>query len=95
MADYNFVACRLFCLVVKMTDKIRAEFDAFAKEKGWDVSHNGEHYNHVYAYYAWIGWQASRAALFVELPPKHEVAYGAYDSAELRYALDSAGVAYK
>lgn len=48
--------------------KMREEFDVFAAGKGWDISHNGQHYNHVYAYYAWIGWQASRQALVVELP---------------------------
>ena len=43
----------------------------------------------------WQAWQASRAAIVVELPPQHEVVYDGYDGAELRYALKQIGVNYE
>ena len=43
------------------------------------------------AWDVWVtAWQASRAALVVQLPPQHEVAYRGCDSVELRYALKDA-----
>ena len=63
-----------------MCEKMREEFDAWTIKYGFD---DGEH--------MWQAWQASRAALVVELPEK-----AALMSASSVYAaLDGAGVGYK
>ncbi|AZD93080.1 MULTISPECIES: hypothetical protein [Pseudomonas] len=58
-----------------MSDKMREEFEAWHRSvvKGsppHDKYNSGDYRNqHVQRY--WIGWQASREALVVELPPAH------------------------
>ena len=80
-----------------MSEKIRAEFEAWAKSEqisievfAEDEQNAGEYY-FLEAHCAWKAWQASRAALAVELPEK-----AALMSASSVYAaLDDAGVGYK
>ena len=80
-----------------MSEKIRAEFEAWAKSEqisievfAEDEQNAGEYY-FLEAHCAWKAWQASRAALAVELPEK-----AALMSASSVYAaLDGAGVGYK
>lgn len=73
---------------------MREDFEAWAKSRGMNVqkSRSGSYYHIVATDNAWRAWQASRQALVVELPPQHEVAYRAYDSVEIRYALTDAGI---
>lgn len=70
-------------------EKIREEFEAWqAKETpGADLAHCGaligegparESYRNMYVAERWIGWQASRAAIEVELPVSTE--FSASDS---------------
>lgn len=63
---------------------LRDEFEAWAKEKG-HVTHRDGLGRYVFSYTAtaWEGWQASRAALVVELPEPFEVEMGAYGNAEV------------
>jgi hypothetical protein len=81
-----------------MSEQMRKEFEEFAKSNGWDISHNGEHYNHIYAYYAWDGWQASRAAIIVDLGKSwntsHEDSW-VYSEEDVKESLEKLGVSYK
>lgn len=80
-----------------MSEKMRAEFEEWAKENlQCDLSHNGEYYNHTNAYHAWKGWKASRQALVVELP-KYETdgVFEVVSLVDVEDALDKAGVPYK
>lgn len=63
-----------------MSEKIREEFDAWTMQYGFD---DGEH--------MWQAWQASRAALVVELPEKAAL----MRASSVHAALDDAGVGYK
>ena len=50
-------------------DKMREEFESWAKDNTkMPLDYNGDYYNKADAYFAYLGWQASRAALKVELP---------------------------
>ena len=74
------------------------EFEARAASKGWDISHNGQHYNHIYTYYAWQGWQDSRAALVVDLSSLPEANYSTTGTCYVSHVedlLDKAGISYK
>lgn len=72
------------------TNKIREEFEAWqAKETpGADLAHCGaligegparESYRNMYVAERWIGWQASRAALVIELPAENPIGSGSGD----------------
>jgi len=77
-------------------DKIREEFEAWFKSAHTkNTQRIDEEYVHGATERLWQAWQASRAAIKVELPPEHEQAYGAYDGAELRYMLKQAGISYE
>lgn len=68
-----------------MSEKMREEFDEWTMQYGFD---DGEH--------MWQAWQASRAALVVELPDAmgYPLAYHEAIS-DVEAALDDAGVNYK
>jgi hypothetical protein len=72
----------------------RVDFELFAKEYNLTLT-NGGLYVDIIVRRMLEAWQASRAALKVELPPEHEQAYCAYDGAELRYMLKQAGIRYE
>jgi hypothetical protein len=82
-----------------MSEKMRAEFEKWAKENlRCDLSHNGEYYNHTNAYHAWKGWQASRQALVVELSDLPDASYsrnGVVYLSDVEGALGKAGASYK
>ena len=77
---------------------MREEFEAFAVEKGWDISHNGQHYDYVYAYYAWIGWQAAIDSVVVDVESLPAASYtddGVVYRSHVEDALEKAGIKYK
>lgn len=85
-----------------MTEKIRAEFEAWAIKAKCQhgvpyfvmKDDSGMYIDHG-ANIAWQAWQASRAALVVELPDYLEFeAIGAFCCA-VEEALDKAGVSHK
>lgn len=55
-------------------DKMREEFEAWFEadsmplESNWFKKDDDDDYDHMPTYYAWRAWQASRAALCIELP---------------------------
>ena len=80
-----------------MSEKIRREFEEWFYEYSlpcegdWFKRDSCGDYDYPSTHDAWVGWQASRAALVVELPEK-----AALMSASSVYAaLDDAGVGYK
>ena len=88
-----------------MTDKMRQEFETWAKPIGLDVDYiYADDAFKCYCFTAtqnafdtWkSGWQASRAALCVELPD-YEMDCGEchYHAGNIQSALDAAGVRYK
>lgn len=82
-----------------MSDKMRDGFESWCLAKGYTLRPaetncgiiiEGD-YGHLTVQIAWQAWQASRAALVVELPER-----AALMSASSVYsALDDAGVGYK
>ena len=74
-----------------MSEKMREEFESWAISCHMCTYLDGVEYRHQSTEWAWMAWQASRAALVVELPEK-----AALMSASSVYAaLDNAGVGYK
>ena len=80
-----------------MSEKIRREFEEWFYEYSlpcegdWFKMDSCGDYDYPSTHDAWMGWQASRAALVVDLPEK-----AALMSASSVYAaLDDAGVGYK
>ena len=77
-----------------MDEKMRAEFEAWWREE------NG---NRLYCESAWRGWQASRAALVIELPEQISKGYGYSEGDEYynlalkrcRSQIEAAGVRVK
>jgi hypothetical protein len=70
-----------------MSEQMRKEFEAWAKAKGVAIDFGGfriNEYNNIFAQMYWEGWQASRAAIVVELPDWSE-----YDTP--RQAIDACG----
>ncbi len=63
------------------TNKMREQFETSPKFRGMDFTRSSTHpdfYESPYANGAWDGWQASREAVVVELPPK----IGAHNTSE-------------
>lgn len=81
-----------------MNDKMRGEFEVWASQFfKLDVEPWGE-YKDSETHWAWISWQASRAALVVELPAQWS--NQCYDdeimfSGQVIDAIESAGISYK
>lgn len=90
-------------------DKMRAEFEEWIQSNGGDIRLNGEYVSNV-TDCAWQAWQASRAALVVELPVSvcrthvFEIPWTSeagmehdeyYEIEDIKSALDAAGVSYK
>ena len=61
-----------------MSEKMREDFEEWFSEYSlpcegdWFKRDSCGDYDSPSTYYAWMGWQASRAALVVELPPEIE-----------------------
>ena len=74
-----------------MSEKMREEFESWAISCHMCTYLDGVEYRHQSTEWAWMAWQASRAALVVEFPEK-----AALMSATSVYAaIDDAGVGYK
>ena len=68
-----------------MSEKMRAEFDAWTMKYGFD---DDEH--------MWEAWQASRAALVVEMPDSTGCGPAYHEAiCDVTCSLDDAGVGYK
>jgi hypothetical protein len=56
-----------------MSEKMREEFEAWAATKGWESRNMKRRTDGGYDDWSvqpmWLSWQASRAALVIELPP--------------------------
>ena len=86
-----------------MSEKMRDEFEVECSKLGWDLtrqaSANSEYYNHTVVNLCWTFWQASRAALVVELPSDINGEYYAdgWNAALMcvEGMLEEAGVSYK
>lgn len=81
-------------------DKVRAEFEEWAAADGLPITWLCEcgFYDARATEQAWQAWQASRAALVVELPVERDgyaQAFSCYSVDDITDALDAAGVAYK
>ena len=84
-----------------MSESMREEFEDFASDQyEWpqaiEKNADGE-YKFMTTYQAWITWQASRAALCVELPEPHSTNGGdcVIDYDDCRDAIHAAGVKTK
>ena len=79
-----------------MTDKIREEFEEWFHN---ECCHGcgKANYGSVVTMAAWKAWQASRAALCVELPKttEHESMDNLVNIKHVKQSLDDAGVRYK
>ena len=89
-----------------MNDKMREEFEAWYEghcaplESDWFKRDSDfpDDYDYFPAQEAWYGWQASRAALCVELPRQtydHDLDCDTMIAHHVGKALDSAGIRYK
>ena len=80
-----------------MSEKVRDEFEVECSKLGLDLtrqaSANSEYYNHTVVNLCWTFWQASHAALVVELPANCKGMALTVD--ELRVVLDEIGVTLK
>ncbi|WP_139197711.1 hypothetical protein [Pseudomonas sp. NFACC05-1] len=88
-----------------MSEQMREEFEKSPRFRGMDFTRSATHpeyYESPYANGAWDGWQASRAALVVELPSRVDAKpYACYEGGwndmhdEAREAIEAAGVRVK
>lgn len=79
----------------KMREEFEAWFEADSMPLGsiWLKKDDDDDYARMPTYYAWRAWQASRAALCVELPENCKGMALTVD--EFHKQLDKAGVPYK
>ena len=85
-----------------MSEKIRREFEEWFYEYSmpcegdWFKMDSCGDYDHPSTHDAWMGWQASRAALVVELPGAIWCSLAYHEAInDVKEALDDAGVCYK
>lgn len=76
-----------------MSEKTREEFESWAISCHMCTYLDGVEYRHQSTEWAWMAWQASRAALVVELPANCKGMALTVD--ELRVMLDEIGVTLK
>jgi hypothetical protein len=76
-----------------MSDQMRAEFEVWAVSRMMVMRTDGDTYYHHETSNAWDVWQASRAALVVELPAEDERGHIRYTAA--MRAIQSSGVSVK
>lgn len=85
-----------------MSEKMREEFESWAISCHMCTYLDGVEYRHQSTEWAWMAWQASRAALVIELPELKS--FNASDEPDFAYevaiddikcSLDDAGVGYK
>ena len=85
-----------------MSEKIRREFEEWFYEYSlpcegdWFKMDSCGDYDYPSTHDAWMGWQASRAALVVELPGAIWCSLAYHEAInDVKEALDDAGVSYK
>ena len=85
-----------------MSEKMREDFEEWFYEYSlpcegdWFKRDSCGDYDSPSTYYAWMGWQASRAALVVELPGAIWCSLAYHEAInDVKEALDDAGVSYK
>ena len=85
-----------------MSEKIRREFEEWFYEYSlpcegdWFKMDSCGDYDYPSTHDAWMGWQASRAALVVELPGAIWCSLAYHEAInDVKEALDDAGVGYK
>ena len=79
-----------------MSEKMREEFESWAISCHMCTYLDGVEYRHQSTEWAWMAWQASRAALVVELPGAIWCPLAYHEAInDVKEALDDAGVSYK
>ena len=79
-----------------MSEKMREEFESWAISCHMCTYLDGVEYRHQSTEWAWMAWQASRAALVVELPGAIWCSLAYHEAInDVKEALDDAGVSYK
>ena len=79
-----------------MSEKTREEFESWAISCHMCTYLDGVEYRHQSTEWAWMAWQASRAALVVELPGAIWCSLAYHEAInDVKEALDDAGVGYK
>ena len=79
-----------------MSEKIREAFESWAISCHMCTYLDGVEYRHQSTEWAWQAWQASRAALVVELPGAIWCSLAYHEAInDVKEALDDAGVSYK
>ena len=79
-----------------MSEKMREEFESWAISCHMCTYLDGVEYRHQSTELAWMAWQASRAALVVELPGAIWCSLAYHEAInDVKEALDDAGVGYK
>ena len=79
-----------------MSGKMREEFESWAISCHMCTYLDGVEYRHQSTEWAWMAWQASRAALVVELPDSTGCGPAYHEAiCDVTCSLDDAGVGYK
>ena len=79
-----------------MSEKIREAFELWAISCHMCTYLDGVEYRHQSTEWAWMAWQASRAALVVELPDSTGCGPAYHEAiCDVTCSLDDAGVGYK
>ena len=79
-----------------MSEKMREEFESWAISCHMCTYLDGVEYRHQSTEWAWMAWQASRAALVVELPDSTGCGPAYHEAiCDVTCSLDEAGVGYK
>ena len=79
-----------------MSEKMREEFESWAVSCHMCTYLDGVEYRHQSTEWAWMAWQASRAALVVELPDSTGCGPAYHEAiCDVTCSLDDAGVGYK
>jgi hypothetical protein len=81
-----------------MSEQMRKEFEAWAESKKWCILKTDGVYNNTIVGCAFEAWQASRAAIVVDLSDLCEASYtyfGTCYKSDVEYRLEQAGVSYK
>ena len=81
-----------------MSEKMREEFELWASNLLLPMDKHDGNYVHSGVNRRWQAWQASRAALVVELPAVQRLGFISepiMDADDVKYSLEDAGISYK
>lgn len=77
----------------------RDEFEKWASDQPYQLNKIGDEYKYMATQHAWLGWQASREALCIEIPKCGEASsfgnWVVFDTESVQEMLSSVGVRYK